>query len=65
MSTHERVSDPVTTDPDKYKVVFENDRVRVFEYSDRPGFKTKMHHHKAFVLYALGPFKRAGRWFES
>jgi hypothetical protein len=29
-------ADPTTTDPDKYKVVFENDRVRVLEYRDRP-----------------------------
>ncbi|HEX9816212.1 MAG TPA: cytoplasmic protein [Candidatus Thermoplasmatota archaeon] len=50
--------DPVTTDPDKYKVIFENERVRVFDYSDKPGDKTKMHHHKEFLLYALGPFKR-------
>ena len=52
------VPDPVTTDTDKYKVIFENDRVRVFDYSDKPGDKTKLHHHKDFVLYALGPFKR-------
>ena len=29
--------DPVETNPDHYKVVFENDRVRVLEYTDRPG----------------------------
>jgi hypothetical protein len=59
MSTgHRMVPDPVTTDPDKYKVIFENHRVRVFDYSDKPGDETKMHHHGDFVLYALGPFKR-------
>jgi len=52
------IPDPVETDPDKYKVIFENERVRVFDYTDKPGDKTKLHHHKAFVLYALGPFKR-------
>ena len=26
--------DPTITDPDKYKVIFENDRVRVLEYQD-------------------------------
>lgn len=26
--------DPVTTNPDLYKVVFENERVRVLEYKD-------------------------------
>lgn len=30
-------SDPVATDGDKYKVMFENSRVRVLEYRDRPG----------------------------
>lgn len=50
--------DPVKTDGDKYKVLFENVRVRVLEYRDRPGDKTHQHHHPAFVLYALSPFKR-------
>jgi hypothetical protein len=50
--------DPVNTDGDKYKVIFENERVRVLEYRDRPGEKTLQHRHPAFVLYALGPFKR-------
>jgi beta-alanine degradation protein BauB len=50
--------DPAQTDGDKYKVIFENDRVRVLEYKDRPGEKTRQHKHPAFVLYALGPFKR-------
>lgn len=50
--------DPVHTDGDKYKVIFENARVRVLEYRDRPGEKTHQHNHPAFVLYALGPFKR-------
>jgi len=33
-------ADPTCTDPDKYRVIFENDRVRVLEYSDLPGDKT-------------------------
>lgn len=49
---------PAITDPDKYKIIFENDRVRVYDYQDKPGDKTKLHHHNAFVLYALSPFKR-------
>lgn len=51
-------ADPVQTDGDKYKVRFENDRVRVLEYRDQPGEKTEQHDHPAFVLYALEPFKR-------
>jgi quercetin dioxygenase-like cupin family protein len=50
--------DAVKTDPDKYKVVLENERVRVLEYRDKPGQKTGMHTHPDFVLQALAPFKR-------
>jgi beta-alanine degradation protein BauB len=50
--------DPTHTDSDKYKVRFENGRIRVLEYRDLPGDKTHMHEHPAFVLYAVGPFKR-------
>ena len=50
--------DPLLTDGDKYKVAFENDRVRVLEYRDRPGEKTHQHRHPAFVLYAVSAFKR-------
>src|SRR2546429_5558222 len=49
---------PSETDPDKYKIVFENERVRVYNYMDKPGDKTDLHHHDSFVLYALSPFKR-------
>jgi hypothetical protein len=51
-------ADPIHTDSDKYKVRFENERVRVLEYWDAPGDKTRQHAHPAFVLYALSPFKR-------
>lgn len=51
-------ADPTTTDGDKYKVKFENDRVRVLEYTDKPGEKTQQHDHPAFVLYVVSPFKR-------
>ena len=50
--------DPVSTDGTKYKVIFENARVRVLEYRDLPGDKTNQHAHPAFVLYAMAPFKR-------
>ncbi len=53
--------DPVETDGDKYKVRFENARVRVLEYRDMPGAKTQEHNHPAFVVYALSAFKRAIR----
>ena len=50
--------DPVVTDSDKYKVVLENDRIRVLEYHDSPGQRTSPHHHPDFVLCALSAFKR-------
>src|SRR5512141_2751193 len=50
--------DPVVTDGDKYKVIFENDRVRVLEYRDSPGQRTSPHHHPDYVLCALGTFRR-------
>jgi quercetin dioxygenase-like cupin family protein len=58
MSSTAFAADPVHTDGDKYKVRFENDRVRVLEYTDQPGEKTHEHRHPAFVLYAVSPFKR-------
>ena len=50
--------DPARSDGDKYKVLLENDHVRVLAYNDRPGDKTQEHLHPAFVVYALSPFKR-------
>jgi beta-alanine degradation protein BauB len=50
--------DPVKTDGDKYKVMFENDRIRVLEYRDRPGEKTHQHAHPAFLVYPVSPFRR-------
>jgi beta-alanine degradation protein BauB len=50
--------DPTETDPDRYKVVFENDRVRVLEYRDRPGDRTSPHRHPDSVMYTLSAFER-------
>jgi hypothetical protein len=51
-------ADPVCTDPDKYQVIFENDRVRVLEYRDLPGDKTQTHQHPDSVMYTLSAFER-------
>lgn len=40
--------DPVVTDGDKYKVVLENERVRVLEYRDSPGQRTTPHYHSDY-----------------
>ncbi len=50
--------DAVKTDGDKYKVIFENECVRVLDYKDKPGEATHQHTHPAFVLYSLSEFKR-------
>ena len=50
--------DPVVTNPDHYRVIFENDAVRVLSYSDMPGDKTTPHEHPNSVMYTLGPFRR-------
>jgi len=50
--------DPTRTDPDKYKVIFENDRVRVLEYRDEPGEATRPHRHPDSVMYTLSAFER-------
>ncbi len=50
--------DPVQTNPDHYQVVFENDRVRVLEYTDNPGDRTTEHGHPDSVMYTLTSFRR-------
>lgn len=50
--------DPVETDPGLYRVIFENDRVRVLEYTDRPGDRTHPHAHPDSVMYTLSSFGR-------
>jgi hypothetical protein len=50
--------DPTATNPAHYKVVFENDRVRVLEYDDQPGDKTTPHDHPDSIMYTLSSFRR-------
>ena len=50
--------DPVVTNPEHYRVVFENDRVRVLEYTDRPGDRTTPHAHPDSVMHTLSSFRR-------
>lgn len=55
-----RPQSPVLTDPRSYKVVLENDRVRVLEYSSRPGMGVcgkGLHYHPAHVTVTLTPGK--------
>lgn len=50
--------DPVVTNSEFYKVIFENDRVRVLEYRDQPGGRTTPHDHPDSVMYTLTSFAR-------
>jgi hypothetical protein len=50
--------DAVTTNPDLYSVIFENDRVRVVEYRDVPGDATTPHSHPDSVMLTLSSFRR-------
>lgn len=52
-------ADPVTSNPQHYAVVFENDRVRVLEYHDEPGDgETVAHAHPDSVMVTLSAFSR-------
>jgi beta-alanine degradation protein BauB len=50
--------DPIDTNPDQYRVIFENERVRVLEYHDTPGTRTQPHAHPDSVMYTLASFRR-------
>ena len=50
--------DPVEANPDHYKTLFKNDRVRVLEFRDGPGDAIRVHSHPDHVVYVLGPTKR-------
>lgn len=50
--------DPVSSNPDHYRVIMENDRVRVLEYTDQPGERTTPHNHPDSVMYTLSDFRR-------
>lgn len=50
--------DPTVTDPDLYRVLWENDAVRVLEYRDAPGARTHPHDHPDSVMVTLTSFDR-------
>jgi quercetin dioxygenase-like cupin family protein len=50
--------DPVDTNPEHYRVVLENEKVRVLEFTDQPGDKTAPHRHPDSVIVALTPLRR-------
>lgn len=52
------MNDPTVTNPDLYRVLFENDRVRVLECLDQPGDATQPHSHPDSVMITLSTFRR-------
>jgi len=50
--------DPVVSNPKHYRVVLENERVRVLEYLDQPGDQTTPHQHPDSVMHTLTSFRR-------
>lgn len=52
------MTDPTVTDPDTYRVVFENARVRVLEYRDESDQRTSPHEHPDSVMITLTGFTR-------
>lgn len=52
------VDDPVTTNPEHYRVLWENQFVRVLEYTDAPGVQTIAHEHPNSVMITLSAFDR-------
>lgn len=50
--------DPTRDNGHLYRVVFENDRVRVLEYRDQPGDRTTPHAHPDSVMVTLSSFQR-------
>ena len=49
--------DPLPIYPENYKVIVENDRVRVLDFRLRKGGTEKSHSHPAHVVYVVAPFK--------
>lgn len=45
--------DPVKISPKMYKVLLENQEVRVLDFHAKPGEKEPMHSHPAMVVYVL------------
>lgn len=52
------MSDPISSNPTFYRVLLENDRVRVLEYVDEPGDATVAHTHPDSVMVTLSSFSR-------
>ena len=52
--------DPCASNPDAYRALFENDRVRALQYHDHPGHRTTVHAHPDSVMVTLDLRRRLG-----
>ncbi|ROS75152.1 hypothetical protein EDF24_2593 [Curtobacterium sp. PhB130] len=50
--------DPLETDPEHYRLLWENEHVRVLDYTDEPGDQTHPHRHPNSVMVTLTAFER-------
>ena len=50
---HSQDRDPVKISPDYYKVLLDNEQVRVLEYRLKPGQKEGLHSHAAGIVYGF------------
>src|SRR5437762_1913758 len=57
LCTTAHAQDPVKTSPQYYKVLLENDQVRVLEYRLKAGEKEPMHSHPTGVAYVISGTK--------
>jgi len=47
------LEDAVKAAPDQYKILHENERVRILEHRSMPGSQTRMHSHPDMVACAI------------
>jgi beta-alanine degradation protein BauB len=48
-----QAQDPVKVSPDHFKVLLENDRVRVLDFHSNAGVKIPQHSHPAYISYSI------------
>jgi quercetin dioxygenase-like cupin family protein len=52
-----RAQDPVKVAPEHFKVLLDNDQVRVLEFHSKPGDKIPMHSHPNYFVYSFATGK--------
>jgi quercetin dioxygenase-like cupin family protein len=48
-----QAQDPVKVSPDHFKVLLENERVRVLDFQSKAGVKIPQHSHPAYISYSI------------